>query len=635
MKRPLKILASLTSASALVGSQFLLPLPPAKAQTFINNAGCPVGTTESPTNRVTNGNFSTNSGITGPGNPPTAVAPFPVPAGLGFQSDLPYRGDRAYPDDGNGGGLSIQNGVLTDPNTPAVVNGRGVTAAEAAQVGIDPAPINTYLYSNPFNNNAGQPVVIPPAPAGTPPPIVWRQTLTVNPNTVYNFKALFFNLLRNDGVPGSNGVPPEIRLESGPPGAAGTGALNPTLRVGDPAAPVPGFPGITNVRQAWIPVQFAFRTNPGQNQIELRIVDLAQNSFGDDFGVTAVGLRECIPVIGVSKNAGTPIDNGNGTFTVPYTVVVRNFAPAGTPAVYDLLNLQLADNLSQTFASASSFQVQPGSIQSPTLTVNPNFSGIPNGANPAANSLLLGTDTLAAGTTATVTFNVILTPGTGSNGFGPFQNQVRATATSRGGSPVDANSNNGVNPDLNGNGLPDPPSPTLVSLPRPNIPGVGNQRFRLVKRITNATRNGAPIPGVDFGSVVNDPSSTDDDAPGWAQFPPVGVITIPPSNPLQSGDEVTYTVYFLSDGDTTVRNTNVCDPIPTSTTFVSGSTQIQRPSTSLSPGGAFFPPLAPLPPDNSCTSQTNTNGSVIYDVGDVSNAPGSNFGLVRFKVRIN
>jgi hypothetical protein len=40
-----------------------------------------------------------------------------------------------------------------------------------------------------------------------PDPVIWRQTLTaLRPNTTYNFKGLFFNLLVNVGPPGSNGV---------------------------------------------------------------------------------------------------------------------------------------------------------------------------------------------------------------------------------------------------------------------------------------------------------------------------------------------------------------------------------------------------------------------------------------------
>ncbi|MGA7936978.1 MAG: hypothetical protein WCA35_25720 [Kovacikia sp.] len=618
MNRPPKQLVALSSVSLLLGSQILaLSPPPAQAQTVVGNVGCPAGTVEGPVNLIINGNFSTNAGIPGP------VARFLVPPGLGFTSDLPYRGDFAYPSDGNpgalpappannGGGLSIQNGAV--PGVPGVVTGRGVNAAEVARAGITPAnPINTYLYSNPFLDNAGNSTF--PTPPG---PVIWRQTLNVRPNTYYNFKALFFNLINQPGF-----STPLIGLE------AGNAPPQTPFPVGDGVTPVPGFPNIQNLLDQWVPVQFSFRSD-NLNSIQLRIRDLRRNINGDDFGVTAIGLRECLPTIGVSKAAGTPVPNGNGTFTVPYTVTVRNFAPGPPPGgpEFDLVNLQLADNLATTFADATAFSIQAGSIASQTLTVNPNFNGTNN------NNLIQGTDTLLAGTSATVTFNVILTPGTGPNGFGTFFNQVAATASSRGGTPINARSNNGANPDLNGDGRPDPPSPTPVELPR-GTGGGGDPRFLLVKRITGITRGGATLSGINFSTFVDDPGTSDDNAPGWSQLSTVGIIDLDATNPLRSGDEVTYTVYYLSNGGSLVSAATVCDPIPNGTQYVANTAQVKRATAAFVPSGAFFPPLAPLPANNSCTSQTNTNGTLIFDVGDVPNTTGSNFGFVRFRVRIN
>jgi uncharacterized repeat protein (TIGR01451 family) len=615
MNRSPRKLIALSSVSLLLGSQVLSLSPPtAQAQTVVGNVGCPAGTREGPVNLLDNGNFSRNTGIPGP------VGRFVVPPGLGFTSDLPYRGDNAYPSDNglgtnNGGGLSIENSNNGQnvPGAPNVVTGRGVRPDEAQRAGIDSTAINTYLYSNPNLDNNGNSTFAP-----APPPVIWRQTAIVRPNAYYNFKALFFNLINQ---PGFN--TPLISLEAGnsPP---------PTpFPVGDGTTPVPGFPGIPNTLQSWIPVQFSFKSN-NQAAVQLRIRDLRQNINGDDFGVTAIGLRECLPLIGVSKGAGTPVANGDGTFTVPYTVVVRNFAPGPTIGgpEFDLVNLQLADNLSTTFASAASFSVQSGSINSPTLTVNSGFNGT------TSNNLIQGTDTLPADSSATVTFNVIVTPGSGPNGFGVFQNQVTATATSRGGTPVNATSNNGASPDVNGDRVPDSPSFTPVSLPRGGGGG-GDPNFLLVKRITGVTRAGGALPGVNFSTFVDDPGTSDDNAPGWSQLSTVGIINLDATNPLRSGDEVTYTVYYLSNGGGLVSAATVCDPIPNGTQYVQDSAQVKRAADPFVPSGAFFPPLAPLPANNSCTNQTNSNGTVIFDVGDVPNTTGSNFGYVRFRVRIN
>jgi|GEM_PF-629969 len=621
MNRPLKKIFALSSVSLLLGSQTFLPTLPAHAQSAEGPNGCPAGTREGQLNLVRNGTFTASPGVVGP-IPPNNPA--------GFTSTTPYRGDGVYPSD-NVGGLSIQNGSLP-PGSPGVVSGRGVTAAEASRAGLDNTPINTYLYSNP-NANAATPGV--PGSA-FPDPVIWRQTLTaLRPNTTYNFKGLFFNLLVNVGPPGSNGVPPEILLQVSSP-VDPSGFIQPTtrLRVGDPAQPVPGFPELPNVRQSWIPTQFAFTTGLAPNPTTFQIRDLANNTFGDDFGFTALGVRECLPALGVSKSAGTPVLNADSTYTIPYTVLVRNFAPVGRTS-FDITNLQLTDNLAQTFAAATLNSVT--SIQSPTLTVNTAFNGSSN------QNLLQGTDTLPSGTTATITFSVNVTPGTGPNGLGPFPNTTTGTAISQGGSPLSDQSNDGANADPDGDGNPNNNNtPTVVSLsPIPDGGGGngGSGAFRLVKRITNVTRNGASLGGINFGTFI-DGAGDNDNAPGLTQFQPggspIGQINLDPNTvKLQSGDDVEYTVYYLSDGTAPAIGVSLCDPIPLSTTLIANTTQVQRNNGTIAAGGTVFAPLAPLPVGNTCADASNQNGTVIFDLGDIPNTVGNNFGFVRFRVRVN
>ncbi len=164
---------------------------------------------------------------------------------------------------------------------------------------------------------------------------------------------------------------------------------------------------------------------------------------------------------------------------------------------------------------------------------------------------------------------------------------------------------------------------------------IGGQGLRLVKRITNVTRNGATIPGFDFNAIQDDPSTLNDNAPGWSQIPLRGQIRVAGGNQIRTGDEITYTVYFLSDGPTPTFGTNLCDQIPTGTGFLANTAQIQRNNIAPISGGTPFSPLAPLPAGNACQNQTNPNGSVIFGLGDISNTAGDNFGFVRFRVRIN
>lgn len=186
----------------------------------------------------------------------------------------------------------------------------------------------------------------------------------------------------------------------------------------------------------------------------------------------------------------------------------------------------------------------------------------------------------------------------------------------------------------------DQPDPT--STPSNNVPTeddqstatIGLPNLRLVKRITAATRSGVPTTFSDF---VDDPADANDTAAGWtqAQFSPVGVPNIPSSQPLQSGDEVEYTIYFLSDGSQPALDVSLCDQVPPLTTLINGSPQVRQGNANPTPGGTVFSPLAPLPSGNSCQEQTNPNGSVIFTFPQISNAAGSNFGFVRIRVRIN
>ncbi|KAM3097055.1 lectin-like domain-containing protein [Phormidesmis sp. 146-12] len=323
-------------------------------------------------------------------------------------------------------------------------------------------------------------------------------------------------------------------------------------------------------------------------------------------------VRSLVPVpqpqLGVAKQVGVPVNNNDGTFTVPYLITVQN------PSQVNLTSLQVTEDLSQTFAGVPAFSIVPGSLQSSALRVNPTFNGTSD------TNLLAGTDILTFGQTATINFSVRLTPGTVTR---TFLNTAIGTARDPDNNPVTDTSTNGTTPDANNNGNPgDDNTPTPVNL---------LSQFRLVKRITALTRGGAQTR---FTQFVDDPGDINDTAPGFSQLSPVGLATVDRANPLRSGDEVEYTVYYLSDGTQPAFLANICDPIPVGTTFVANSLSIRR-ANSEAPGGSFFSPLAPLPPNNSCPDQTNARGAALFDLGTIPNTAGNNFGFVRFRARVN
>lgn len=174
------------------------------------------------------------------------------------------------------------------------------------------------------------------------------------------------------------------------------------------------------------------------------------------------------------------------------------------------------------------------------------------------------------------------------------------------------------------------------------IPFTGEPRLRLVKRITNVIRSGAPLGGVNFGTFIDDPTAVDT-LPGWTALPTpgiVGQVVLDNQTPLLSGDQVEYTVYFLSDGNTAVTNAKICDLIPDGTTFdpngfgsgqgIFLNTIGAQTNAPADDQGTFFSVLSPV--NSPCANSNNPTGAVLMELGNVNPQQA---GLVRFRVRIN
>ncbi|MEQ9372799.1 MAG: hypothetical protein RIG63_27835 [Coleofasciculus chthonoplastes F3-SA18-01] len=326
------------------------------------------------------------------------------------------------------------------------------------------------------------------------------------------------------------------------------------------------------------------------------------------------------PGIGVAKSAGTVQDNGDGTFTIPYTIVVENLGNT------TLTNVQVTDNLfgnnRSAFAGTQNVRIDDDPIVTGALS-QPNLSFDGN----RDQNLLSGTESLSPNQTATITLNVIITPG---NNLGPFENSAVGQGNRNGRIVSDA-SIPGSNPDPNGDGNPgNDNQPTVVSFGEPNL--------RLVKRITDVLRNGESLSEVNLNRVIDDQNDPDDNVSGWSALPNglLGVINLGSEVSLQSGDEVEYTIYFLSDGGPVVNDVQICDAIPEQTTFVPNTIELNE--TSLTDNedadqGIFFSELTPVTPP--CPNPDNPNGSVLVNVGDVPSTPPNNVGFVRFRVTID
>ncbi len=336
------------------------------------------------------------------------------------------------------------------------------------------------------------------------------------------------------------------------------------------------------------------------------------------------------PTIGVAKTTSSAVNLGNGNVQLTFTITVKNLGNI------DLNAVQVIDNLTNTFGTTP-FTVNRVSSPSGNLTPNSNFNGTTD------TNLLAGTNTLAIGETKTIELVVTITPG---NNLGPYRNQAEATAVSPSGTPTRDTSASGLNPDPDNDGNPtNNNDSTAVDL---STPTTTEPRLRLVKRITNATRRGVPISGINFNNVVDDSNDTNDNASGWSQLSGrlLGVPSLEPETALESGDDVEYTVYFLSEGTQGVKNIRLCDPIPPRTTFIADSfepgrgillyqngIQTLQSNAADTDQGTFASALTPVTAP--CPNANNPNGSVLVQLGDIPNTPPNSVGFVRFRVKID
>ena len=221
--------------------------------------------------------------------------------------------------------------------------------------------------------------------------------------------------------------------------------------------------------------------------------------------------------------------------------------------------------------------------------------------------------------------------------------------------------------------------PTPLSVTESLVPNL-----LLVKRITAI--NPGQSDEVQFNSFVNDDSDNngnfDDDPDNDPNWPDVddtylrGAINVAD---IQPGDEVEYTIYFLSNGEEDATNIKICDVVPDNMTFVTNSYGSEagmglaldetnlptEPNRNLSNAadtdeGTFYAPgTAPPtvtfgdPPTerNLCSKVTtenttvevnatnNNNGAIVVEIDSLPEAtdpgtPANSYGFVRFRAEI-
>ena len=269
--------------------------------------------------------------------------------------------------------------------------------------------------------------------------------------------------------------------------------------------------------------------------------------------------------------------------------------------------------------------------------------------------------------------------GGGGGGYIAYQGLTPIPDVS-GGQPGNDKAGGTVNPD------PDPygATPGAQGLAEPaTIPDAGvkpgaecHPNLLLVKRIT-------AINDDNFTDYIDEPGNAYDDntqtvaEPENPQDPPQDTDNkwpTPLTNSLRGvidggkvkpEDEVEYTIYFLSTGDTQAKSVLVCDRVPDKVTFIPNSfnniTQVTGGLTTANRGimwlkdgveqsltndkdgdaAQYFPPgIEPstVYPQINCNG-TNTNGAVVVNLGNLPNAtdpgtPNTSYGYIRFRGRV-
>ncbi|MEC4813532.1 MAG: hypothetical protein SAK29_09715 [Scytonema sp. PMC 1069.18] len=361
--------------------------------------------------------------------------------------------------------------------------------------------------------------------------------------------------------------------------------------------------------------------------------------------------------------------------TVEYTITYSNLNPGNSNATNFVIKESLPSEL--TFVNALIKSKTNGN----DIEIKPGYNG---------SGDLTTSGTLRVGDTITITITAIIN---NANNANPISNQASATfktldnSATTGTVLTDADSGGATaNPPTVGHPFfqtaddgissgndpsktddDDPTFITVVSVSKPNV--------LLVKRITAINGSTITDGGDNLAAYIDDASNPYDDNNIESVFPPDTNKWLNPSSFLiggikggnvKPGDELEWTIYFLSASETNAPNVLICDRIPDNTTFIptafnsnppqatgglSGadrgivlnhnSSTVSLTSVQDSDKGQYFPPgVDPktLYPTIECGG-ANTNGAIVVNLGDLPHAtasgtPPTSYGFVRFRGKV-
>jgi uncharacterized repeat protein (TIGR01451 family) len=416
--------------------------------------------------------------------------------------------------------------------------------------------------------------------------------------------------------------------------------------------------------------------------------DISVGNFVDDVRLS----NFCAPTAQGFKSVKLTTDTDGDTKISPgdiltYTLYYTNSSSSSTgPAAGFQINDLLPSDLTITATGAQTITVSGGST---LASKNPSYTGAAAGA---VSELLNPGALLDVGGVIRVDIPVRV----GTNASGTRLNQATSTATEFSGNNVKTD-----NVDSTTTGLPSGvtiPANSVAQQQNPAIeptslvvmnPAVTNTpNLLLVKRIT-AINGGMTSQGGDDLSLYRDdasnpyddniitittpPASSSDPKQDTDKWPDPATFLVGGINGglTRPGDEVEYTIYFLSAGSNTAQNVQLCDRIPQYQTFIpnayNSTTQASNGLPNVDRGivisyngnlqsytnvidgdtARFYGVNESLPAV--CGTAQNTTGAIVVNLGNgatpsvggsllhatTPGAPVTSYGFVRFKAKVN
>jgi len=217
-----------------------------------------------------------------------------------------------------------------------------------------------------------------------------------------------------------------------------------------------------------------------------------------------------VPKIGLAKSAGAVVNNGDGTYTVQFTLTVTNVGatPLTNVQINDTINiggpLSLGTYTTDAIPAAGQYTIVGAPVvgaQVNGASLSPVAAGAFTGTGSGTGLLVSASSSLpnftsGSRSSATVSFTVRFFPTTP----GPFQNTATTNGTAPDGVVVNDNSQDGTNVDPDNDGDPTNNStPTQINL--------SGQTIGIAKRLGSVVQTGAKRYTLPYTLVVANPGT--------------------------------------------------------------------------------------------------------------------------------